>query len=185
MAGTLIASLAACAPAVPLSPAETTTPSATTLPAETTPSTTTPEPTEPASAAKPIGLDCAALLPIEAVYELNPNLSVVPEAAPPAGSIAEALAREGGVACDLVHNSSQAILRVAAATPGSDALAVLRQASSESDIPMIQGFEVRADASTGALVAFRGEIAISVEADPYFDASSRQQVLQIAIDAIN
>lgn len=177
--------LAGCTPQGPAAPVETATP--TTAPIATTttaPSPTpTPTPTEtPATQAQPIGYGCDALLPLQGVYDLNPNLSVVPDDAPPAGTLAATLVAGLGVACDLVHNSNGQVLRVAAATPGSEAIAALRAAGGDAYDLGAAGFEAR---STGtAILAFRGDLVLTAEADAYFGVDELAAALRTAISAV-
>jgi len=180
----LAALLAGCGPQSPAGPVDTGTPSPTaTTPAPEPTPTPTPSPTETAGTpAAPIGVGCDALLPLQAVYDLNPNLSVVPDGAPPAGTVAAALVDGLGVACDLVHNSNGEILRVAAATPGSEALATLRAGA-------VTGYDlgttgIEAFSTDGAILAFRGDLVLSAETGGYFGPEELAAALLIAIDAI-
>lgn len=170
-------------PAVPSVPSAAPTSAASEAPVEppptpsVAPSPTTP--TTPDAPAQPIGVACDALIPIGPLYDLNPNLSVVPDPAPPAGTIAATQVAGLGVACDLVHNSNGAVLRVAAARPGSAAIAALRAAATggyDLGIPGIESF-----AAGGALIAIRGDTAFSSEATDYFGPEDLEAALRIAL----
>jgi len=181
----LTALLAGCAGQGPAAPVgtEMPTPSAAPTPSATTTPTATPTPTTaPATDAQPIGVGCDGLLSLQGVYDLNPNLSVVPAPAPAAGTIAATLVGGLGVACDLIHNSNGEILLVAAATPGSETLMALRAAATTPADLGEAGFEAY---STGtALLAFRGDLVLSAEAASYFGPDELAAALRIAIASI-
>lgn len=181
----LAGALAGCASQAPAGPVESPTPTPTVATPTPTPSpSSTPTPTPTAgSAATPIGFGCDALLSLQGVYDLNPNLSIVPDPAPPAGTFAATLVRELGVACDLVHNSNGAVLHVAAARPGSDALAALRAAATTVVDLGVGGFEAF---DTGdAILAFRGDLVLSAEDGDYFGGEELAAALRTAIDSID
>lgn len=178
-AAVLTALLVGCAPQTPAAP--TPSPSPTIAPTTAVP-TPTPTPTPTPSAATPIGFGCDRLLDLQAVYDLNPNLSVVPAAAPPAGSLAATLVAELGVACDLVHNSNGAVLHVAAATPGASAIAALRAGGGNAvdlGIPGVEAVE-----AGSAVIAFRDGLVLTAEADEYFALDEFIASLRAAIESL-
>ena len=182
----LTALLVGCVPQGPAAPVTTATPSptsSTSAPTATPSPTTTPTATAPpATNAAPVGYTCETLLTLQGVYDLNPNLSIVPNATPPAGTLAATLVSGLGIACDLVHNSNGEILRVAAATPGSDAIAALR-AGAPSPLDLgAAGFE--AFSMDNAVLAFRGDLVLSAQADSYFGAEELAAALRTAIATI-
>jgi len=179
----LAAVLAGCQMQGPAAPVDTGTPTPTATPAPTETTTPTPTPTAPAVIeAQPIGFGCDGLLSLQAVYDLNPNLSVVPDDAPPAGTLAATLVSGLGVACDLVHNSNGQVLRVAAATPGSEAIAALRAAGTSPYDLGEAGYE--AFSTDTAILAFRGDLVLTAEADAYFGPDELAAALSAAIASI-
>jgi len=181
----LTALLAGCGTQAPAGPVDTGTPAPTSsaTPSPTATPTVTPTPTTPpAAGATPIGFGCDTLLSLQGVYDLNPNLSVVPDGAPPAGTLAATLVGGLGVACDLVHNSNGEVLRVAAATPGTDAIASLRAGATTPFELGAAGFEAF---STGnAILAFRGDLVLTAESDGYFGIEELGAAIDVAIASI-
>lgn len=162
---------------------ETATPSATPTPSATATPTPSPTPTTaPGADAQPVGFGCDALLSLQSVYDLNPNLSVVPDPAPPAGTLAATLVGGLGIACDLVHNSNGEILLVAAATPGTETIAALRALATAPVDLGETGFEVFA--TDTAMVAFRADLVVTAEAGSYFGPDEFAAALRAAIASL-
>jgi len=163
----------------------TSSPAATTSPAPTPSATTTPSPsaapTATSAPAEPIGIGCDALLPPEAVYDLGMNLLAAGSAAPEAGSPSEAAVDSGGVACLLVHESSDSRVVVAASSPGSEAVAAAKAAAGapfDLGRPGVEGF-----ARDGVVEAFVGEYRVSAESS-FFGPDALGQILAVALDAL-
>ena len=84
--------------------------------------TSTPAPSATAAGPTPIDADCATLVPLPALYDLDPNLALLSDSAPTGALAIEAVAA-GGVACTLVHTSNGSTIEIAVSSPGSAALA--------------------------------------------------------------
>lgn len=180
----LTTALVGCAAQAPAGPVSTGTPTPTSsTPTPTATATPTPTPTTaPAVAAQPIGFGCDTLLTLQGVYDLNPNLSIVPDAAPAAGTLAATLVSGLGVACDLVHNSNGEVLIVAAARPGSDTITALRASAPTPFDLEVTGYE--AFGADGSIIAFSGDLVLTAEAGSYFGTEELAAALRVAIASI-
>jgi len=178
----VIGMLTGCVDPVPTPGATTSaaTPSASGTPTATPQPTPTPSATATGTPATPIEADCATLVPLQALYDLDPNLALLDDAAPTGALALEAVAA-GGVACTLVHTSNGSTIELAVSAPGSDALAAARLSAGDPldlGIAGADGF-----ASGSAVQAFTGTQRFSAESTGY-DAAVLGAAIAIPLGAI-
>ena len=128
-----------------------------------TPSTTptpTPTPTATASAPTPIDAASASLNPLQALYDFDPNLALLDDAAPTGALALEAVAADGA-ACSVMHTSSGAVIEIAVSAPGSTALATAMAAAGDPIDLGIAGAE--GFSSSAGVQAFIGDRRYTAE----------------------
>jgi|GEM_PF-5996538 len=143
------------------------------LPGPTPPtSTATASPTASPSAsptgtpASPIEADCATLVPLQALYDLDPNLALLDDPTPTGALAADAVAA-GGVACTLMHTTTGETIELAVSAPGSVALAAARSSAGDAVDAGIAGVETFTSAAgLQGFTAVHRYSAESATADP-------------------
>ncbi len=155
--------------------------SATTAPAAPTTTVPTEAPTpEPTTApASPVALDCAALLPIGDLYEIDPNLSIVPVTGSPSTWLAQEAIAADGTVCQATHATSGATAFLGISAPGAAALA--EQLAAAGPGSPLGSTGVDAHGEPNQLQVFRGERRITGECDPSFNPDSLRALLETAI----
>lgn len=109
----------------------------------------TPSATPSAAAATPLSLPCEQLIPLQALYDLNPNYALVPTTSTASGSLAASALADKGTACQVVHTSSGARATITISQPSPAALAADLATAKKSPS------ETQVDAATGATIATR------------------------------
>ncbi len=165
------------APSGPPSTSESSAPATTEAsPSETPTRTPTPTPTD--SPAVPIQVDCTQVLPLDALYAYNPNVSAFAAAAP-ANSLAAQATADQGTVCEVVHNSNGSTMYVSVSQPsGTELAADQAAAGSAITVTGAQGY-----ASDAGVQAFVGQRRYTAEGSGYFDQDQLVSVIEIAIAA--
>jgi hypothetical protein len=176
--------LAGCTPA----PAASSSP--TTGPTESGPAASgapTPSPAETAVASEPVEIACEALITPADMYAFNPNISMVAEATPKAGSKASEIAAMGGQFCQWANNSSNTTIDVAVARLGDAALTDLKnRAVTESKqvptyaAPPVEGYFTMVE-NEGEAQVFTGPYWITIRAIDFFEPGDAEQLAEAAI----
>ena len=164
----------------PTAPTATDAPSATSTPATPTPTVTpAPTPTPTAQAGTPVRLDCAQLLTVDALYSIDPNLTLVPLSGQPSTRFAAEAIEADGTACQVSHATSGASAFLGISAPGSEALERLRAAAGP-EFPL-DGAEAYGQATQ--FQVFHDERRVSGECDPNFNPDSLAALVQTALAA--
>lgn len=164
---------AGCAPTVP-EPAPTASP--TSGPAPTATAQPTPEPTPAAEQGRPLDLGCEDLVSLQEMYDINPNIALLGELDPEAGSLAAIAVAEHGVACRWVHTSSNETIDIAIADLPDSLLEQRRAAAGEStDAYGTEGYFER-----GAAQAISGSYWISAVSPMFVEAGDAIAVIGAA-----
>jgi len=170
-------------PSVPAGPtgpsaAPSTSPSAS---PSTSPSpTAAPSPTEePGDTATPVHLDCGALLPIAALYDIDPNLGAVPLSGSPSTRLAQDALAADGTVCQVTHATSGATAFISIAAPGAAAIDAAIAAAGPGSPLGDTGLEAHGDAAQ--LVVVSGDHLVGGECDPAFNPESLRALVALAI----
>lgn len=171
---------AGCIPTEP-QPAPTSTPRPTASPAPTASSTPTPSPTaSPEAGSRPLGIACDALVTLQAMYDYNPNFSLLGDLDAAAGTLAgDALAAQG-VACRWVNDTSGETIDVAAADLTGPALAQKRTAAGE----VTSAFGVEGYFRDGEAQAISGSYWITVVSPGFLEPADAAPIVQAAVAAL-
>lgn len=179
-AGALAMLLAGCVDSGSEPTASATASSSTASASATPTASASASPTPTATPATPITADCATLVPLQALYDLNPNFALLDDTAPSGALAIEAVAA-GGVACTLVHTTSGERIEVAVSAPGTDALAAARASAGTAldlGIAGVDGFT-----SSAGVQAFTSVHRYSAESSSS-DAETLAAVIAIPIDVL-
>ncbi len=187
------AGLAGCLPsdfpAQPTTPAHTpsgpsspvTTPSQTPTGAGTPSGTPTPSPT-PTDPPTPLAMDCDGLIPIQALYDINPNYDVgdpVGQATP--GSLADQALGYRGTACSVLRTSgSGGSAIIAISEPGRSTFAGLKAAATTV---YAKSGKVTLYGTSGKLMAFSGHDWFTAEGSSRFSPDDLASILVAAVKA--
>lgn len=139
----------------------------------------TPSPTPSAAPATPVALDCAALLSIEGVYAIDPNLAVIPLSGAPSTWLAQETAAAQGTVCEATHGTSGAVAFIGISAPGTAALDAARAAAGAGSPLGGTGLEVFG--APNQLQVFHDARRVTAECDPRFNPDSLRALLELAL----
>jgi len=171
-------------PATPTEAAPT--PSATSGPTGGPTGTPSPTPSATPEAPTPVSLSCEQLLPLQPLYDLNPNYALVPTSSATSGTLAAAALADQGSACQVVHTSSGATAVVTVSHPGAAALAADQAAAGSSSRTATDPSGATSIAVYGSgsrLQAFTSALRFTAEGDSAFDPADLATLLAIAVGA--
>ena len=153
-------------------------PSITPLPGETS------VPPEPVN--ETVGINCAALISDQAMYEWGSgNFALDPGFTPAAGSSAAEIAADGGLACRWVNLTSQETVDVAVAIPDEDELAAAQQAAGAgTPAPTLGDAYFRSADGTGYLDVFSDGYWLSLQSTWFYEAQDAAGLVEAAIAAL-
>lgn len=168
--------LTACTPSVP-EPEPTRTPSA-------TPSATPTPSAEPSGepAPTPLGIACDELVTLQAMYDFNPNFSLLASWSPEAGTAARAALDAEGVACRWQNDTSGDTIDVSAAILDETALAA-KQAEAASGTSASYGW-FRVAGGAGEAIAFDGSTWLVVRSVWFSSPADAQQLVEAALSSL-
>jgi len=167
-------STATTPPATPSAPA-TSSQATTTTP--TTGPSQTPEPT--AAPGIPVTIDCQAILTPDGIYDIDPNLTVVPLDGPPSTRFAQESIADDGTVCHVTHATTGASAFIGVSAPAAARLAEQRAAAGAGSPLGTTGTEVHGAATQ--LQVFHDERRVTGECDPAFNPDSLRAMLELAI----
>jgi hypothetical protein len=178
-----VLALAGCVPDEPGEQEET--PVATESPSPSAEPSQTAEPQEPEF--PELTIACDALIPLQVMYDYNPNVSLLGQFSPSTGSLAAEAVERNGTACQWVHGSSGETIDAAAANVPEPELTTLKNeaVTSSNSVPTygVEGyFEV--DGGVGKVQAFSGEYWIVLESSGFFEPGDAAPLVAAAIAAL-
>jgi hypothetical protein len=181
-----ILALAGCAPtATSSTDAPTNTPSATaTLPP-------TPSPTASAAASDidgiPMTIGCRDLISDQAIYDYNPNFSLKADYAPAAGGLAASVARQNGLACGWVNQTSGELIELAVANlPAAHSTRLKNDlVSSSKSVPTygVEGY-FRVNGGSGEAQAFADPYWIVAVSTGFFEPGDAAPIIADAVKSL-
>jgi len=138
-----------------------------------------------ASPATPLSLACDALIPLQPLYDLNPNYALVPVSSAASGTLAAAALADKGTACQVVHTSSGATAVVTISQPSTTALAADEAAagSPSESMDSSTGNSVTIYGSGSELQAFTAKHRFTAEGDASFEPEDLKALIGIAVSA--
>ena len=158
------------------------------LPTGTPPATSGPVVTptiDPTPGATPLGVACADLVDPDAVYALNPNLALVGDGNPEAGSAGARALAAGGVSCHWVLESGGGAMDVSAARLGPADLAT-REAEAAAGTA-VAGLGDRAYFSASGIptvTVFRGDVWLVVASEQFGQGADAAGIVDSALASI-
>jgi len=154
-------------------------------PAPTPSSTPSATPSATPEAPTPVSVTCEQLVPLQPLYDLNPNYALVPTSSAANGTLAAAALADHGTVCHVVHTSSGATAVVSISQPGAAALAADQAAagSSSTATDPSGGTTTTVYGSGSQLQAFTATLRFTAEGDSAFDPDDLASLLAIAVAA--
>lgn len=150
--------------------------------------TTSAEPSaSPPSSSAPVDIACDALITPQAMYDFNPNFSLLASWAPDAGTpAADALAAEG-VACRWKNDTSGEAFDVSVASPGADALAARKSDAASGTSTSYGGAEgyFAVSGGVGEATAFEGPYWVVARSTYFAAPADAQSLLEAALSALS
>jgi hypothetical protein len=181
-----ILGLAGCAPtATSSTDAPTSTPSATaTVPP-------TPSPTASAAASDidgiPMTIGCRDLISDQAIYDYNPNFSLKADYAPVSGGLAASVARQNGLACAWVNQTSGELIELAVANlPAAHSTRLKNDlVSSSKSVPTygVEGY-FRVNSGSGEAQAFADPYWIVAVSTGFFEPGDAAPIVAAAVKSL-
>lgn len=164
----------------------TLTPSATPSPSAT--GTPTPTPTgDPGTTPVPLGISCAQLVDPNAVYDFNPNLALLDQWTPAAGTVAADAVAAGGVACRWVFESGNGTMDVSVARLSEERILQLKnEAFSSSQMVPTYGDEAYFDVEggVGTAIVFEGRFWLVVSSAAFSEPGEPTGIIESALAAL-
>jgi hypothetical protein len=179
--------LAGCTPAATPAPPET----GPAVPRATPSGSATPAPTATPVVSEPVDISCDALLTPDDVYLFNPNVSLVTDGTPKAGSKASEIAEMRGLTCQWVNNSSNAAIDVAVAKLSEAELTDLKnRAVTESEqvptyaAPPVEGYFTVVE-NEGEAQVFSGSYWVTLRSVDFFEPGDAEQLAEAVISHLS
>lgn len=149
-----------------------------------TPEVTTPPPVVPDADALVLDLDCGDLVDADAVYAFNPNLALIGDFAPTAGSQAAAALAAGGVACRWVLESGGAGMDVSVARLTEERLSEFKNdAFATSQMVPTYGDEAyfEVENGLGTAIVFEGDLWLVVTSEMFAEPGEPTDIVESAL----
>lgn len=184
-AAVLLLSLAACVPADEPGPDGTSTATAPTAPAAPS-AAPEPGPSQPPTAI-PVTITCDQLVDAQAMYDFNPNFSLLADYAPASGSLGAQAVEQEGIACGWVNQTSGETIEISVAQLPDAELTTLKNdlVMSSNSVPTydVEGyFEV--ESGVGAAQAFPDPYWLTASSTYFFEPGDAQPLIAAAITAL-
>lgn len=180
LAPLIVLALAGCIPGAPVEPGATGTPTVPPVPS-LSPNPTPTITATPGPETEPVTMSCSDLLTAQAVYDYNPNVSLLPSFSPDASSPAGRALAQQGIACSLVNQTSGMTVDFGVVRYTADALAAKKDAvaSSSTQASSFDGyFDVVGGLGTAQL--FSGPYYLTVTAAEFASSSDIAPLVAIA-----
>ncbi len=151
--------------------------------------TSSPTPTATSTPAEeiPFSIDCSVLVPGEAMYEFDPNFSLVGPVEPAAGTAGAEAAAAGGMTCRWVHETSGIALDISVAelTPTASTARKNDLVQSSNSVPTygVEGY-FRVVGDSGEAQAFPDPYWVSIVSPALFEPGDATPLMTAAIDAL-
>ena len=177
--------LTGCTPAEPtptdtasVAPEPTETESATPTPTET--STDTPE------TSIPVGLPCTAIISLQAMYDFNPNFSLLSGWTPTAGTAAAEATAAEGVACRWQNDTSGDTIDLSIAS--FDAASIDRRANAVDSSTAVDTFSTtgffRVTSGEGEATVFDGAYWVVLRSNYFLEPGDAAQLMSTVLAAL-
>lgn len=152
-----------------------------------TPSDTpTPTPTESFPPATPLALACDALIPLQALYDLNPIYALAGAVTGGTGPLTMQALADKGTACRVTHTSNGSTAVVTISQPSPEALAADELAASKAATTTYPtGAAVRLYGRSGSLQVFTATHRYTAEGSDDFSPDDLASLIEIAVQAQN
>ncbi len=160
-------------------PAPTPTPSAT--PSESDSPTPTPEPTQTPSST-PVDIPCDELVSLQAMYDFNPNFSLLSSWTPDAGTPAREALDAHGVACRWQNDTSGDTIDVSVASFDEGGISA-KQADAASGTSTSYGYFVAAG-GVGTATAFDGSYWVVIRSAWFSAPGDAEQLVESVLAAL-
>ncbi|MEP6478978.1 MAG: iron ABC transporter ATP-binding protein [Rhodoglobus sp.] len=183
VAALVLLSLSACVPTEPSDPGADPTPTAT---ASTTPSATpTTAPTAVVGIA--VTVSCDQLIPAQAIYDYNPNFSLVADYKPAAGSLGAQAIADKGIACAWVNQTSGDRIEGSVAHLEDTDLTALKNnlVMTSHSVPtyQVEGY-FTLDGATGVAQAFPDPYWVTLTSKVFLEPGDAQPLIAAAVTAL-
>lgn len=172
---------AGCIPVEPQpAPSGTASPAPAATPSASASASPTPSPTATEATSRPLDIACDALITLQAMYDYNPNFSLLGDLDADAGTLAADALAQQGVACRWVNDTSGETIDIAAADLTGPALADRRAAAGE----VTSAFGVEGYFRAGEAQAISGSSWITVVSNAFLEPADAAPLVQAAVDAL-
>lgn len=171
-----VALLAGCTP-----PAPEPTPTPTAAPSETATPTPTPEPSETATAG-PVDIACDVLITPQAMYDFNPNFTLIASWSPAPGSAAQVAIDLEGQACRWQNDTSGDTIDVSVAALDEATLAAKQAEASAGSSAPYGWFRVVDGA--GEATAFHGTYWVVVRSVWFVGPGDANRLVETVLSAL-
>lgn len=174
----IVLALAGCVPTSPDSTPTPTLPPVTLAPNPTPTITATPSPET-----VPLSMECSDLLTAQAIYDYNPNVSLLPSFSPDASSPAGRALADQGIACSLVNQTSGATIDFGLVQLTDEAFAARSAAVTATPSSDFDGYFDVID-GVGTAQVFSAPYYLTVTSDQFSSASDMTELVQMALSQL-
>lgn len=147
-----------------------------------------PEPSDdPNVAPDVLGISCADLVDPDAVYSFNPNLALLGEWTPDAGTAAADALDAGGVACRWVLESGGGTMDISVARlPEDDILQLKNEAFASSEMVPTYGDEAyfEVEGGVGTAIVFQGRFWMVVSSEAFAEPGEPAEIIESVLAAL-
>lgn len=142
--------------------------------------TATATPT-PSPETEPVPFECSDLLSIQALYDYNPNVSLLNAFAPGDDTLAGEAVTQHGLACRIINQTSGVTIDVGVVRFTATGLAAKQASVSASSTPS-DAFDGYYDA--GSAQAFTGQYWVTVTSSDFLEAGDARPILSAVVDGL-
>jgi len=160
----------------------------TVTPSATPSATTEPEPSaSPTAGPDVLDISCPDLVDPDAVYAFNPNLALLGEWTPDAGTAAAEALEAGGVACRWVFESGGGTMDVSVARLSEDDILQLKnEAFASSTMVPTYGDEAyfEVEGGVGTAIVFEGRFWLVAASESFAEPGEPTEIIESALAAL-
>lgn len=150
--------------------------------------TTSAEPSaSPSTSSTPVDIACDALITPQAMYDFNPNFSLLASWSSEAGTPAADAVAADGVACRWKNDTSGETIDISVAAPGDDALAARKSDAASGTSTSYGGAEgyFAVSGGVGEATAFEGPYWVVARSSYFAAPADAQSLLEGALSALS
>lgn len=183
VAALVLLSLSACVPSSPSDPGAEPTPT----PTESATPSSTPTPTPTPVAGIPVTVSCDQLIPAQAIYDYNPNFSLVGDYEPASGSLGAQAIADKGIACAWINQTSGDRIEASVAHLPDEALTALKNdlVMTSHSVPtyQVEGY-FTVDGANGTAQAFPDPYWVTLSSKVFLEPGDVQPLMAAAVGAL-